>query len=167
MAPEGLNEVAGTKSKSGSGPGRIKSRTRTAVAPAGKRASASSANVAVRKVAAPRASKMATKPRRASSTTGGLAKRVTAAVAKALPGWKIVDSPTALAGKMEDEYVRIDKGPSIVDLKRKFLHDDVQDGADPFVADDGRVSVRIRPEKGGDAKTADVGRDGKVTIVQG
>lgn len=70
---------------------------------------------------------------------------------------------------MEDEFVKVDQAPSIADLKRKFLRgDDAQDDADsPFETDDGRVPVRIRPEEGGDAKTADVGPDGKVTIVQG
>ena len=89
-------------------------------------------------------------------------------IAKALPGWKI-DEKFSQKADVEDSDMKIDEGPSIADLKRKFLRsDDAQDSAeDAFDADDGRVSVRIRPEVGGDAKTADVGPDGNVTIVQG
>ena len=121
------------------------------------------------------APKSASKASVAARKTGGTSKtaitarirKATAALAKEFPGWKIVETPAQQAGSMEDEFVKIDQGPSIADLKRKFLPDDVQDDADPFDADDGRLPVRIRPEQGGDAKTADIGPDGKITIVQG
>jgi hypothetical protein len=99
-------------------------------------------------------------------TTASSEKKLGALVAKALPGWKIVDT-SANAGGVEDAFVRIERGPSIADLRRKFLHEDGAEDADIFDSEDGRMSVRIRPEQGGDAKTADVGPDGKVTIVQG
>ena len=162
-----------TSSSKGSRKTRARSSKGRSPARSGKlsAAAASAAAAAVKSSKAPadatrRAApaKTSAKPA-ASRALRGLA----AVVSKAMPGWRIVETPAQKAGKVEDGFVKIDQGPSIADLKRKFLRgDDAQDDAgNPFEADDGRIPVRIRPDTGGDAKTADIGPDGKVTIVQG
>ena len=61
-----------------------------------------------------------------------------------------------------------DAAPSIEQLRHKFFGTDVSDtsGAVFRSVDDSVVTVRVAPEEGGPAKTADY-KDGKVTIVQG
>ena len=97
-------------------------------------------------------------------------KKLDGAVAKELPGWEIVpDEPARKANAAEDQDMAnsTEQVPSIADLKRKFLGEDAADDTDNAFETDDRKPVRIRPKKGGASKTADVGPDGKVTIVQG
>jgi hypothetical protein len=109
----------------------------------------------------------------AARGAGGAKVSVSALVAAQLPGWKLApDSspPTQVAGE-EDGVMKSEHGPSINQLRRKFLGDDAADGAadssDIFAdVDESRETVRVEPRRGGPAKTADI-KNGKVSIVQG
>ncbi len=122
----------------------------------------------VRAKMAVKTAKEAAPTKRKAAAKVSRSRNLAAVVKRGLPGYMLVERPLEKADKMEDGFVRIDQGPSLADLKRKFFGDDQADSAgDAFDSDDGRISVRVRPEHGGDAKTADIGRDGRITIVQG
>jgi hypothetical protein len=96
--------------------------------------------------------------------------QLAAKVAQALPDWELCEpAPHSEEAVAEDQDMGADveQGPSIEELKRKFLGEDAADSGPEEFATDDRKPVRIRPKKGGAAKTADVSPDGKVTIVQG
>lgn len=96
-----------------------------------------------------------------------------AIVAEQMPGWKLVPEMKLRSPDLTMEGdVKIDTGPSIAQLRRKFLGGG---DADEGVADESTLlanvnrrvkTVQIAPKTGGPAKTADI-RGGKVTIVQG
>jgi hypothetical protein len=129
---------------------------------------------------------MAKKPSKQKSASAGAAKKraskagsgtsadkaaVEAVLADQMPGWELCGvEPAEIADAMrEAETMDADKMPSVKDLRRKFFGEDAADAKDSpdFRAVDEAVkTVRIRPTKGGAAKTADV-RNGKITIVQG
>jgi hypothetical protein len=89
-----------------------------------------------------------------------------------MPDWLLVgDDERSEADPKDNLKMKIDKTPSIADLRRKYFGGgDVDGGA----ADSGPKykmaknvqTVRIKPRRGGPAKTADI-KNGKVTIVQG
>jgi len=89
-----------------------------------------------------------------------------------LPGYRLARAVPAPAAD-EDRDMKIDNGPSIAALRQKFLQpEDGQDAADagqPDFAepDSTSISVRVEPDDGGPAKTADVSENGEVKIVQG
>jgi hypothetical protein len=93
-------------------------------------------------------------------------------VEREMPGWRVVNVrqtariPIADSGTMKSQ-----KGPSIAQLKRKFLGDGARDAAGDQDAgfapvNDKVKTVRIEPKAGGPSKTADI-RKGKINIVQG
>ena len=97
-----------------------------------------------------------------------------ALISDKMPGWRLVKR-IASPGFTSDERtadMKVDLGPSIEKLRRKFLGpDNAQDAgsgnADEFApADDARETVQIEPEDGGPAKTADI-RGDQIKIVQG
>lgn len=92
-----------------------------------------------------------------------------AAVVKAqMPGWQIAKGTVAVASGFRMSDMKSQTGPTIEQLRRKFLGP--QDaGADaPKLADvdESIQTIRVRPRDGGPAKTADI-RNGKISIVQG
>lgn len=92
-----------------------------------------------------------------------------AAVIRAqMPGWQIAKGTVAATGFLKANDMKTDKGPSIDQLRRKFLGTQDAGAERPTIADvnEGVQTVRIRPKDGGPAKTADI-RDGKISIVQG
>jgi hypothetical protein len=95
--------------------------------------------------------------------------RLSAIVEKALPGWELAETAAQQPSGAEDNKMSIDQEPSISYLKRKFLGEDVSDSSEEalFEEQDSRKPVRVKPKRGGQAKTADVTPDGHVTIVQG
>jgi hypothetical protein len=97
-----------------------------------------------------------------------------ALISDKMPGWRLA-KPVASPGFTSDERtadMKVDLGPSIEKLRRKFLNpnnaqDRGPDNADEFApADEARETVQIEPEDGGPAKTADI-RGGQIKIVQG
>ena len=85
-----------------------------------------------------------------------------------LPGWKIVADQEIAPAPMEED-MQSDQGPSIADLRRKFLTEDDADApaGEAFADVDQSVeTVRVQPRNGGPVKTADI-KNGKVAIVQG
>jgi hypothetical protein len=106
------------------------------------------------------------------TTDPGKAAKLESIVADKMPGWKIVplseyaESATAAA---KEAGMKVDKGPSIARLRRKFGMADAADNAEPFAGPDPSVeTVQIQPPEGGTAKTADVNVEtGEVKIVQG
>lgn len=89
------------------------------------------------------------------------------AIAADLPGWKQVQRKPAAHDTSTAE-----SGPSLADLRRKFLGadaaaDGVADGTDDYGStNQRRKTVTVQPEQGGPTKTADI-VNGKVKIVQG
>ena len=96
---------------------------------------------------------------------------VTAAILAAeMPGWKLASDVGTMAPSVEDG-MKSERGPSLAQLRRKFLGDDAADAPDDAgdmlgELDTSVETVRIQPRKGGPAKTADI-KNGKVSIVQG
>lgn len=98
---------------------------------------------------------------------------IQALISEKMPGWRLA-KPAASPVFTADELtaMKVDFGPSIEQLRRKFLGpDNAQDGvfgsADEFApADITRQTIQIEPEDGGPAKTADI-RGGEIKIVQG
>ncbi|WP_289016293.1 hypothetical protein [uncultured Methylobacterium sp.] len=102
-------------------------------------------------------------------------KDVVAFIAEQMPDWKLVPDDTAATLGFDDSdmvsSMRSEKGPSVEQLRRKFLRQDVADAPGDANSALGSVdtsvaTVRIQPKHGGPAKTADI-RDGRVIIVQG
>jgi len=67
--------------------------------------------------------------------------------------------------------MKSEMGPDIRQIRKKFFGDDAADdaadGSDIFSdMDESRKTVRVKPEDGGPAKTADI-KNGKISIVQG
>lgn len=95
-----------------------------------------------------------------------------ASVLKAqMPGWTLAHDEGELMPGVEDTIMKSETGPSIAQLRSKFLGgsaaDAVDAGGDALGNVDTSVeTVRIRPNRGGPAKTADI-KNGKVSIVQG
>jgi hypothetical protein len=95
-----------------------------------------------------------------------------ASVLKAqMPGWTLAHDESELMPGVEDTIMKSETGPSIAQLRSKFLGgsavDAVDTGEDALGNVDTSVeTVRIRPSRGGPAKTADI-KNGKVSIVQG
>jgi hypothetical protein len=93
-------------------------------------------------------------------------------LSRRMPGWRLaapVDEPNFTADEVRD--MKVDSGPSIAALRQKFLdssQDAVRSAEVEFAPiDSTRETVRIEPERGGQAKTADVSDDGEIKIVQG
>lgn len=109
-------------------------------------------------------------PRKARATRikAGVAQTsLQASVATDLPGWKIVSNEKFTLSNLEASDMRTDEGPSIGQLRAKFLGQDAGGLNDPFAKVDASVqTVRVQPRGGGPAKTADF-KNGKVSIVQG
>lgn len=90
-----------------------------------------------------------------------------ASVAADLPGWKVVSNEKLSLPNQEVSDMRTDEGPSIAQLRAKFLGQDAGSTNVPFAkVDDSVQTVRVQPRGGGPAKTADF-KNGKVSIVQG
>src|SRR4051812_25371320 len=90
-----------------------------------------------------------------------------ALVAREMPGWKIDSDAELVVDDVEDHSMRSERGPSIAELRRKFLGDaDAADNSpDAFAEVDRKVeTVRIKPSGGGPAKVADV-RNGNRTCL--
>lgn len=96
-------------------------------------------------------------------------------IARQLPGWRLAapaSAPQLSSFADEVSAMRMDRGLSIAELKQKFLPVSAGDAIPvpsntDFASDgEGVTTVRIEPEDGGPAKTADI-RNGTITIVQG
>ena len=108
-------------------------------------------------------------PKRPASSAPASSARDSAAavIAREMPKWRLAarDEETDLA--LDENAMKIDQGPSIAKLRRKFGVTDSGPGEPDFApVDDTVETVRIEPKSGGAAKTADI-KNGKVTIVQG
>jgi hypothetical protein len=111
---------------------------------------------------------------RKKSIGGAAAKSSSEVVAEQMPGWKLAPTMRLRSPSyMTEGDMKIETGPSIAQLRRKFLSDGASDGA--LTADDSSIlanvnrrvkTVQVEPKSGGPAKTADI-RGGKITIVQG
>jgi|GEM_PF-2860890 len=103
---------------------------------------------------------------------GAAAKSSTEVIAEQMPGWKLAPQTKLRSpGLFHEGDMKIETGPSIAQLRRKFLggeaDSDAVDESSMFAAVNRRVqTVQIEPKSGGPAKTADI-RGGKITIVQG
>ena len=106
---------------------------------------------------------------------GPSTRRLAAIVARQLPGYKLASPHTVVAPGFDSSdtvaNMRSEKGPSIEQLRQKFLRDHAADAA--AVArntlgsvDNTVATVLVQPKDGGPAKTADI-RNGKIAIVQG
>ena len=87
-------------------------------------------------------------------------------VARQMPDWQLV--PEVESDVVLDEAaMKVDQGPSIAKLRRKFGVSDSGTGEPDLAPVDPSVeTVRIAPKSGGPAKTADI-KNGKIKIVQG
>lgn len=150
------------------GPKTTGKRTRARKVAAGAmRTAAASAGVAMKLAGAVGAARKKTIGDAAGKTS------LAAIVAEQMPGWKLAPEMKLRSPDLAMEGdVKIDTGPSIAQLRRKFLGGG---DADEGVADESTIladvnrrvkTVQIEPKSGGPAKTADI-RGGKITIVQG
>lgn len=94
-----------------------------------------------------------------------------ALVAKQLPGWKLVSGAVRGGPSKEDNAMQDEQGPSLAQLRRKFLGANLADGIADNVpvlgtADKSVQTVQVQNKRGGAIKTADI-KNGKVQIVQG
>lgn len=90
-----------------------------------------------------------------------------AVIAREMPEWQIATQDTEADLSLDENTMKIDQGPSIAKLRRKFGVTDSGPGEPDFApVDDTVETVRIEPKSGGAPKTADI-KNGKVTIVQG
>lgn len=91
-----------------------------------------------------------------------------AVVKEQMPGWQIAKGTVSVAGSFRMSDMKSETGPTIEQLRRKFLgHQDAGIDAPALGEVDQSVqTVRVRPRDGGPAKTADI-RNGKISIVQG
>lgn len=89
-----------------------------------------------------------------------------------MPDWLLVEGDEGSEADPKGNLkMKIDKTPSIADLRRKYFGggevDGRADNAGPKYKMAKNVqTVRIKPRRGDAAKTADI-KNGKVTIVQG
>lgn len=89
-----------------------------------------------------------------------------------MPGWPLVEEDEGSEADPKDNLeMKIDKTPSIADRRRKcFGGGEVYGGADDaspkYKMARNVQTVRIKPRRGGAAKTADT-KNGMVTIPQG
>jgi hypothetical protein len=94
-----------------------------------------------------------------------------ALVAKQLPGWKLVGEAVQPLQSMEDIVMKNETGPSLAQLRNKFLGAGLMDGPSdnaPLLGhtDESVQTVQVQRKRGGAVKTADI-KKGKVQIVQG
>ena len=88
-------------------------------------------------------------------------------IARQLPEWQLFEPEVEPDAVVEDHSMKIDNGPSIASLRKKFGGADSDAGEPDFAPVDASVeTVRIAPKQGGPAKTADI-KDGRIKIVQG
>lgn len=95
-------------------------------------------------------------------------------VSEQLPGFKPTSAGPSLADAAARSAVKsVRPGLSVEELRRKFYGDDSADASE--AVDESQLldsaprvgSVMVEPIDGGPAKTADIGPDGSVKIVQG
>jgi|SoiMethySBSTD1v2_1073268.scaffolds.fasta_scaffold15736_2 hypothetical protein len=94
-------------------------------------------------------------------------------VKKQLPGWRVAKRDIADA-PVEPDHSKVRPGPSVGDLRRKFLTDEElaadanSDGGveEAVGVDPGRDTFQVASEEGGETKEAEIYK-GKARIVQG